>query len=399
MRLNHLPGCPQLTYCTNIHAGESWDEIRASLDVHVPQIKAKVAPDEPFGLGLRLSGMAAAELVRPQSRAEFKDQLSALGAYVFTLNAFPFGPFHGTRVKEQVYEPDWRSHERVSFTADAANILADVLPENGFGSISTVPVCFKPIGRDPDAISRIVDNLLQATAHLVMLERSTGRRIALALEPEPCCFLETVDETLAFFEDLLLTSAALGRFAQLTQLAPGESELMLRRHLGICYDVCHGAVEYEQPVDAIKVLRGAGIAIPKIQLSSAMRIPKISPPLIPRVRDFDTGIYLHQVVARNGGLRRFADLPEAFTAFREGQADGEWRIHCHVPLFFQGDGDLGSTQDALLRTLDTLKTESLSPHLEIETYTWDILPLSLRSSSKPDDIARELGFVLAQLGE
>jgi hypothetical protein len=399
MRMMHLPGCPELTYCTNIHPGETWDEIRASLEAHVPVIKAQIAPDEPFGLGLRLSGIAAAELTESETLARFKDQLSALGAYVFTLNAFPFGPFHGTRVKEQVYEPDWRTGERVSFTGDAAKILANLLPDGGYGSISTVPCGFKPIRRDPNAVSLLVGHLLQATAQLVMLERSTGRRMALGLEPEPCCFLETVEESLAFFQDELLTPASLVRFAALAGVGAGETELMLRRHLGICYDVCHGAVEYEDPVAALERLRGAGIAITKIQLSAAMRVPEISASLIPRLRDFDTGIYLHQVVTRNGALSRFVDLPEAFAAFERGQADGEWRIHCHVPVFLESLGELGSTQDTLLAVLHAIKGEAFTPHLEVETYTWDVLPRSLKTASKADDIARELRFVLEQLRE
>lgn len=399
MRLRHLPGRPELTYCTNIHAGESWDEIRASLDAHVPRIKAQVAPQEPFGLGLRLSGIAAAELVRPEPLARFKEQLARLGAYVFTLNAFPFGPFHGTRVKERVYEPDWRTGERVSFTRDAAEILAALLPEGGFGSISTVPGGFKPLARDPGAVAALVDNLLQAAAHLVVLERSTGRAIALALEPEPCCFLETVEEAVAFFEGELFASVALGRFAQLAGLSPAEAEPRLRRHLGVCYDVCHGAVEYEDPAAALDRLRRAAIAIPKIQLSAAMRVPQMSPALVSRLRDFDTGVYLHQVVVRDGALRRFVDLPDAFAAFDAGEADGEWRIHCHVPVFLADLGDLASTQDALLATLDALKADALSPHLEVETYTWDVLPEALKTASKADDIARELAFVVEELAD
>lgn len=396
MRLAQLPGAPELTYCTNIHAGESWDEIRASLDAHVPRIKARVAPDAPFGLGLRLSGVAAAELVRPEPLDAFKDQLARLQAYVFTLNAFPFGPFHGTRVKERVYEPDWRTGERVSFTRDAADILAALLPAGGFGSISTVPGGFKPVGRDPKAVAALVDHLLQAAAHLVVIERRAGKRIALALEPEPCCFLETVEETLAFFEDALLRPAALARFAELAGLGAHEAEPMLRRHLGVCYDVCHGAVEYEEPVAALRRLRGAGIAIPKIQLSAAMRVPAVSAALAARLRDFDTGVYLHQVIVRDGRLTRFIDLPDAFTALAEGGAHGEWRIHCHVPVFLADLGEVGSTQDTLLATLRALGAEHLSPHLEVETYTWDVLPQELKTGSKADDIARELAFVLEE---
>jgi hypothetical protein len=399
MRLSRLPGAPELTYCTNIHAGESWGEIQKSLDAHVPRIKARVAPDAPFGLGLRLSGVAAAELREPAALDAFREQLSRLGAYVFTLNAFPFGPFHGTRVKEQVYEPDWRTDERLSFTRDAADILAALLPEGGFGSISTVPGGFKPVGRDPQAVAALVDRLLQAAAHLVAIERTTGKRIALALEPEPCCFLETVDETLAFFEERLFGPAARARFASLVGISTASSAESARRHLGVCYDVCHGAVEYEDPVVALKRLQAAGIAVPKIQLSAAMRVPQISGPLAARLRDFDDGVYLHQVVVRDGRLARFIDLPDAFAAYREGGARGEWRIHCHVPVFLADLGDLASTQGELRAALKALRAEPLSPHLEVETYTWDVLPQDLKTGSKADDVARELMFVLEDLDE
>src|SRR6476469_7344405 len=128
MRLQ-IPGGVHLTYCTNIHAGESWQDIRSSLDEHVPDIKSRLAPGQPMGIGLRLSGQAAVAARGAEAVASFKEQLSALGAYVFTINAFPFGPFHGVRVKEQVYLPDWRSAERVAFTADSAAVLAAILPD------------------------------------------------------------------------------------------------------------------------------------------------------------------------------------------------------------------------------------------------------------------------------
>src|ERR1700755_1961752 len=152
MKLNQLPGDVHLTYCTNIHAGESWQDIRASLDEYVPAIKSGVAPNQSMGVGLRLSRQAAAVARQPDALASFRDQLSKLGAYVFTINAFPFGPFHGVRVKEHVYLPDWRSAERVTFTADSAAGLAAILPDGVEGSISTVPGAFKPNGRTEGAI-------------------------------------------------------------------------------------------------------------------------------------------------------------------------------------------------------------------------------------------------------
>ena len=400
MKLDRIPGDAHLTYCTNIHAGESWPDIRASLDEHVPAIKAAVAPDRPLGIGLRLSGQAARAACAPSALEAFRDQLGALGAYVFTINAFPFGPFHGVRVKEQVYLPDWRDKERVSFTADAAAVLAAILPDGIDGSISTVPGAFKTNGKSKDAIAIMASNLVQAIADLVYIERRAGKRIALALEPEPCCFLETTDESVAFFETTLLKPEILDALAGIIGTGRPEAEKLLRRHLGICYDVCHGSVEYEDTVAALDRLIAVGITVPKIQLSAAMRVPAMTADMIDAVMRYDDGVYLHQTIVRNAnGLTRFTDLPDAVAAFREGRADGEWRIHCHVPVFLSDLGAIGSTRSDLVATLAALRTRPLSAHLEVETYTWDVLPDGLRTGSKSADIAREIIFCQKELME
>jgi sugar phosphate isomerase/epimerase len=398
MRLDHLPGDVNLTYCTNIHAGERWPDIRTSLDAHVPAIKAAVAPDRAFGIGLRLSGEAAASARQPEELAAFRDQLTALDAYVFTINAFPFGPFHGVRVKEQVYLPDWRSAERVAFTADSAAVLAAILPGGMDGSISTVPGAFKPNGQGTGAAAAMAARMIEAVADLVETERRTGKRIALALEPEPCCFLETVDESIAFFETTLFRPETLDLLAASTGVNRSEAETLLRRHLGICYDVCHGSVEYEDPVAALDRLLAAGISVPKVQLSAAMRIPVMTNELIGAVMRYDDGVYLHQTIVRGAnGLTRYVDLPDAVAAFRQGRADGEWRIHCHVPLFLADLGEIGSTRADLEAVLAALRERSRSSHLEVETYTWDVLPDKLRTGSKAADIAREISFCVKEL--
>jgi hypothetical protein len=398
MRLDRLPGNVNLTYCTNIHAGESWSDIRASLDANVPAIKATVAPDRALGIGLRLSGEAAAKARQPDALAAFREQLATLGAYVFTINAFPFGPFHGVRVKEQVYLPDWRSAERVTFTADSAAVLAEILPDGVEGSISTVPGAFKPNGREDGAVMVMTAKMIEAVADLVSTERRTGKRIALALEPEPCCFLETVDESIAFFETVLLKPESLDLLAARIGVNRDGAETMLRRHLGICYDVCHGSVEYEDSVAALDRLLAAGINVPKVQLSAAMRIPLMTHELVDAVMRYDDGVYLHQTIVRGpAGLTRYVDLPDAVAAFKEGRANGEWRIHCHVPLFLSDLGKIGSTRADLEAVLAALRRKSRSSHLEVETYTWDVLPDHLRTGSKAADIAREISFCVKEL--
>src|SRR5438132_878800 len=102
-----LVGGAHLTYCTNIHPGESWSEVRANLERHVVRVKERIAPRERFGIGLRLSAQAARELASPPLMMAFRRWLDAHDLYVFTINAFPYGAFHGTRVKEDVYRPDW----------------------------------------------------------------------------------------------------------------------------------------------------------------------------------------------------------------------------------------------------------------------------------------------------
>jgi len=398
MKLNQLSGNVHLTYCTNIHAGQSWQDIRASLDEYVPAIKSTVAPSQPMGIGLRLSGEAAAVARQPEALASFRDQLSVLGAYVFTINAFPFGPFHGVRVKEDVYLPDWRDRERVAFTANSAAVLAGILPDGIEGSISTVPGAFKPNGRSSEAVAAMARNLMMAVADLVDLKRRTGKHIALALEPEPCCFLETTDESIAFFEGALLQPETLDMLGGITGVGRSEAEILLRRHLGICYDVCHGSVEYEDTVAALDRLLAAGIAIPKIQLSAAMRIPAMTKGLIDAVMRYNDGVYLHQSIVRSGdNLSRHVDLPDAVTAFGEGQADGEWRIHCHVPVFLADLGEISSTRSDLVATLAALRQRTRSSHLEVETYTWDVLPDDVRTGSKSADIAREIAFCRQEL--
>jgi hypothetical protein len=398
MKLDSVPGNVHLTYCTNIHAGESWPDICASLDAHVPAIKASIAPGCPLGIGLRLSGEAAASARQPDALAAFRDQLGRLGAYVFTINAFPFGPFHGVRVKEDVYLPDWRSAARVKFTADSAEVLAAVLPDGLDGSISTVPGAFKPNGRLDGAVDAMASNIMLAVADLAMIERRTGKRISLALEPEPCCLLETAEESVAFFETVLLRPEMLDRLATATGLDRARAERLLRRHLGVCYDVCHGAVEYENPVAALAQILAAGIAVPKIQLSAAIRLPHMTKDLVDAVMRFNDGVYLHQTIVQGaGGLARYADLPDAVAAFREGRADGEWRIHCHVPVFLPDLGEIGSTHADLAAVLAAIRDRHVSSHLEVETYTWDVLPEKLRTGSKAADIAREISFCARHL--
>jgi sugar phosphate isomerase/epimerase len=386
-----------LTYCTNIHAGETWDEIFSRLKANLPAIKAKASHDVPMGVGLRLSAIATDVLVTPARLEEFRAFLDDGGYYVFTINGFPYGPFHGQRVKEQVYQPDWSFDERLIYSDRMADVLAALLPDGMEGSISTVPGTFKPLAAEPERIEKITENLIRHAAKLVEVERATGKIIALAIEPEPYCFLETIEETVTYFEGHLFSQAAVARLSDLAGISTSSAETALRRHLGVCYDVCHAAVEYEDPKGSIEALRRAGIDIPKLQLSSALRIPDVTAETPETLRGFDEPVYLHQAIERRGDeLVRYLDLPEALSAI--DQAIGhEWRVHFHVPIFLDELQHFSTTQDFLKQILALHREQTISSHLEVETYTWDVLPERYRGVDVSTAIARELNWVRQEL--
>lgn len=394
-----LPGAlGQLTWCMNIHPTESWAECRAALTGPVAEVKraldGRYSAENGFAVGLRFSARAVEELADDHARADLAANISAHDYRPITVNGFPYGPFHGVRVKDEVYQPDWTRPERLAYTNGLADLMAELNPEGSFISLSTVPGTYRPLATGREA--EMAANMLKVAAHLVQLREQTGVTIALAIEPEPWCFLETIAEAVAFFEEYLFSDAAAATLARLTGLSLAEAAGALPRHLGLCYDVCHAAVEFEDSVRSIEALREAGIPVHKLQLSNALLVPAMNAAARARLADFNEPTYLHQVVSRaDGKLRHERDLA---LALARTDSDGEeWRVHFHVPLFARDIPPFATTQDFLREILALHRAQPISPHLEVETYTWSVLPPKLRGQSVAEDIARELHWVLDQL--
>jgi sugar phosphate isomerase/epimerase len=384
-----------LTYCLNIHATQTWTDVRAALEGPVAAVKAAVSPDAPFAVGLRFSGEALDELADPAKRQALKTLMKQYDFHGITVNGFPYGQFHGTRVKEDVYQPDWRSAERVRYTNTLADLMAEIGPKGEMISLSTVPGTIKPLATG--AMDTMAENYLQSVAHLIGLQGRTGVTVALAIEPEPYCILETIAETVAFFTDYLFSDAAVTRIVELTGLDNEDAAAALPRHIGLCYDVCHAAVEYEDPAGSIAALRAAGIPVHKLQLSAALRVPSMGPEQRSALASFNEPTYLHQVIRRTSkGMVFHVDLPEALALGAETDGE-EWRVHFHVPVFIDTLGAFSSTRDFLEEILALHKADPISPHLEIETYTWDVLPAQMRSATMDKDIQREIRWVQEQL--
>ena len=377
-----------LAYCTNIHRGESWQETFAALEEKTLAVKEQVCPEGPYAIGLRLSDQAARELSEPTTLNAFREWLADNNCYIFTINGFPFGQFHGDHVKEQAYIPDWTTQNRVDYTKRLFDLLAQLLPPDAEGSVSTVPCSYKPFIKNDDQVRAMRANLWDVVEHIAYLSDHSGQQLHLGLEPEPLCYLETSQETVDFIESM-------------QQERPDDPRL--KRHLGVNYDTCHLAVEYEQPHEAIERFKEAGILISKIHLSSAIKASP-SKAVCEALRPFSQSSYLHQVIERqaNRALKRFPDLQVALDQFTEKRdpKPEEWRIHFHVPLHSPVNSVFETTSDHILGVLDLLKKEpGLCSHIEMETYTWEVLPAELKSRNVVDQLVAEYQWTLARMRE
>ncbi|MGQ0637166.1 MAG: metabolite traffic protein EboE [Planctomycetaceae bacterium] len=384
MALTALP----LSYCTNLHPGRSLAEVEQALDHYTVPVRAGFG--EPLAAGLWLAAPVVRELLAaPPNLAGFRDRLTRRGLVCHTLNAFPYGDFHSPRVKENVYLPDWADRKRIEYTLDCARVLAALLPGGADGSISTLPLAFKGFPHPPDHLDWCLAHLLELALALDRLHQETGRTIRLAIEPEPLCLLETTAETLVFFNRL-------GQHAADAKLAD-----QVRRHIGVCYDVCHQAVEFEDVAGSIRALAAAGVRINKVHVTCALRLSEPAENVAARqaLAAYVEERYLHQTLARTrqGSVLREVDLTrdlalEPPAEFREAT---EWRVHFHVPVDADRLGPLTTTRDDLVAALATVAGLDYAPHLEIETYTWEVLPDAPAGRSDERIIAGLIGELRA----
>lgn len=382
MRLRHRDGrTVHLSYCTNVHPAEDLDGVIAQFDLYALPVRERLGCDV-LGLGLWLAAPVAAELSADASlRRRLRRELDARGLEVVTLNGFPYREFHSQVVKHDVYHPDWTTPRRLDYTLDLARVLVDLLPDDvERGSISTLPLAWRePWDRTRlDACRRAVDALAVA---LAALDRRTGRLIQVGFEPEPGCVIETTRQAAAL-------------------LAGVDTE-----RLGICLDLAHLACAWEEPAAAIGRLQAAGLPVVKVQVSAALaaETPQADAAVL---YDYVEPRFLHQVRSPAcGSAADPADAAHASDDLDEALVTGlpgPWRVHFHVPLHANPTPPLTSTVPVLREALAVLLggAEAVCDHLDVETYTWNVLPATQRpenAAQLADGIAAELAFARNEL--
>ncbi|MDA1158262.1 MAG: metabolite traffic protein EboE [Planctomycetota bacterium] len=378
MTLSTLP----LSYCTNVHPGLTVEEVEAGLRENTTAVRSRVGE---LAAGLWLARPVASELLESPDRLNrFSGWLKEAGLTCYTLNTFPFGNFHDARVKENVYLPDWTRDDRVDYTLDSARILAKLMPDDGTeGSLSTVPLGFKPFDYPETFADECAGRLIALATSLRQLDEQTGRKIRLAIEPEPFCIIETTQETIQFFRRLRELAADAGALDAVNE------------YLGVCYDVCHQAVEFEDVADSIRQLVAEQIRINKVHITCAIRVenPGENEDARQALARYVEPRYLHQTMSRStdGTIHRQVDLTEdtALSPPDKFASAEEWRVHFHVPVNAESLGPLQTTRGDLKKALAAVRELDYAPHLEVETYTWEVLPDG-RQTSLVDGLTAEV---------
>jgi len=369
-----------LSYCTNVHPAEDLPGVLAQLDRYAEPVRRLVGVDV-LGLGLWLPAALASSLAdSPDLRAKLRTELDARGLEVYTLNAFPYGGFHDDVVKHNVYRPEWTDAARLRYTIDCATVLADLLPDSAsYGSISTLPLAWRTPWTEADDEAS-TSALTELTGVLDGMAAANGRPIRLAVEPEPGCVLDTVADAVKW-------------------LAPRVDP----RYVGLCLDTCHLAVSFADPEDTVASIYAAGLEVVKVQASAALQVEEPdSEAARLALTDFTEPRYLHQVRERavTGTVLAADDLPEALAELPGRDA---WRVHFHVPLHARPAAPLSATTDVLRTAITALRsTVDNMPHVEVETYTWSVLPETAGNGGDTAlirGIAAELRWAAANLHE
>ena len=390
-----------LSYSTNVHPAETLEELHQVLRQHVAPVMRGAFGEQPwYAVNLRLgmkqadallahgplpsnSALSDAVLSAPPSEAcaGLLETLQQLKLRVVSVNGFPIRDFHAPRVKEQVYSPPWTDGGRALYTLKIAKVLTHLMGERTEAAVSVPTGTFKGYVDNDEVKYQCGHFLTECARELNRLERLTGKTVRLGLEPEPYTTGESLEEFVSYYQNSILPNAR-EKYPQQLGLHSRQAEDLARKFITVNLDLCHQAVEFEDPLEDLKRLQAAGIALSGLHLSAALRLPEPArnQAAFERLMAMDEPRYLHQVVAKlreGGGLARFEDLPDLQNPKRlRGKTLAnfeELRCHFHVPLCAEWPGPLASTRDAIGPAARYAAGAGLTGNLVVETYTWGVL--------------------------
>ena len=398
----------QIGYCGNVHPAQTVEQVLDNVQRHASTVRNLCYPDATLPFGIWVSETALDQLQSKDNIHLLRDALLEHHVNAFTINGFPFGDFHQPVVKHSVYQPDWSTDQRLDYTLKLAKLHDVLLPSGQPSTISTLPLGWPhkngealsysqkrlPLQQKADSafLTACANQLRSCADSLAELKIQTGRHCTICIEPEPGCILDTAEDVCQFFNEYLFS---------------GSDAETARVHIGVCHDVCHSAVMFEDQADAVQAYAQSGITIGKVQVSSAVEVDFVNlddqqkRESLRTLSEFSEPKYLHQTCIKLASETIFfSDLAEAIDAHPD--PEGIWRIHFHVPIFASSLSGIGTTQAAIGECIQALESQAgtdsgskrfvFPQHFEIETYAWNVLPLAHRSRALTTDIAAEISW-------
>ncbi|MEW6983609.1 metabolite traffic protein EboE [Colwelliaceae bacterium 6471] len=372
----------EIVYCSNVHPYSTLDGLREQLIKHVLPIKQKRNLNS-MALGLWLNQALVNEiLANPEKMLTLTKLFEQEKLIILTLNAFPQETFHAEQVKANVYLPDWSDNARFNYTKQLVKIICQYSSLfNNEVSISTVPLGYKR-GWCADKHAIACNHLSSLSKLLAEVKKSAAKHVTVCLEMEPDCVLESSQEMVAFFQNDLM----IAKYPE------------IRRHLGVCFDICHQAVMHENINDSLTLFEKSGITIGKIQVSNALQFNNSDRHVVlTELEPYMHSPYLHQIKTQlHNRILSTDDLsPLTLTRLTE---QGVSRVHFHVPINRQKLTDtITTTQKSILATLDYLELAKIKPNLEVETYTWALIDGDADSEQLNQHLVSELTWLTEQL--
>jgi hypothetical protein len=364
-----------LSYCTNIHFGESWEEVFYILKFHSRKLRNAFLKMDQFGIGLRLSNSSIINLSKSSFFFDFLFWLKINNFYIKSVNGFPYSFFGSNYIKDNVYLPDWSNFKRYIYSRRIIILFSNFLNKNNFGGISTLPLSYKYFFCNYSYNNLYIKSIKYLYSLLILLNDIYVNNkifIHLDIEPEPDCVVSNTLDYINFFKKWLLDRIIL-------YFLKKKIHMFILNYFRICFDICHSSVEFESICQSFNSIFLFNIKFGKFQISSSLKIDKMNFYNSYVFSYLPETPYIHQVYGKTfyDNIITYKDISLAHILLYKKKIV-EYRIHYHVPIFFDKYEIFESTQQYIIEFFKLLKKRNAFYIFEIETYTFDILPCYLK---------------------
>lgn len=356
-----------LMYCSNIFKNNTQKQLFNNLNKLIKKLKSKFNKEKKFSIGLCASNKLSNELIKNINI--FSKYIKKKKINIPSLNGFSYNNFHKKITKDNIYWPDWSSIKRVNYTNNLIKLLDNINNKNK-KSISTMPISYKGWINKKNTVYiyyKTAKNLTKVTENII----KNKSNIIISIEPEPTCLIEKSQEFINYFNNWI---------KPLYKKYSINNKKNIKNIIGICYDICHFAVQFEKHEKILNNLEKENIIIGKLQISSALKInddrtKKENKQIIKNLNVFKYSSFLHQINNINKNKTKIYKDIKYSIKYLKKNIKSEWRIHFHIPIYINKYKNFRTTNNEIKNVMQNINKKNFTGHIEIETYTYKNLSI------------------------